>query len=76
MYIKDTYQDNESITSSQAVDQAMDIIYATLIAPVEKDLTEKQTMTIALAGSVLKSIAKKADAYDKLREHGNEYYNN
>lgn len=76
MYIKDTYEDNESITSSEAVDQAMDIIYTTLIQPVEKGLTEKQAMTIAITGSVLKSIAKKADAYDKLREHGNEYYKN
>lgn len=76
MYIKDTYQDDESITSSQAVDQAMDIIYTTLIQPVEKNLTTKQAMVIAITGSVLKSVAKKADAYDKLRQHGNEYYNN
>jgi len=76
MYIKDAYQDDESITSSQAVDQAMDIIYTTLIQPIEKDLTEKQAMVIAITGSVLKSIAKKADAYDKLRQHGNEYYKN
>jgi len=33
-------------------------------------------MVIAITGSVLKSIAKKADAYDKLRQHGNEYYKN
>lgn len=76
MYIKDTYKDDEKISAIQVVDDAMDIIYATLIQPVEKDLTQKQAMVLAMTGVVLKSVAKKADAYEKLREHGNEYYNN
>lgn len=76
MYIKDTHQNDEKISAIQVVDDAMDIIYSTLIQPVEKDLTEKQAMVIAITGAVLKSVAKKADAYEKLREHGNEYYNN
>lgn len=76
MYIKDTHQNDEKISAIQVVDDAMDIIYATLIQPVEKDLTQKQAMVLAMTGVVLKSVAKKADAYEKLREHGNEYYNN
>lgn len=76
MYIKDTHQNDEKISAIQVVDDAMDIIYSTLIQPVEKDLTQKQAMVIAMTGVVLKSVAKKADAYEKLREHGNEYYNN
>lgn len=76
MYIKDTHQNDEKISAIQVVDDAMDIIYSTLIQPVEKDLTEKQAMVLAITGAVLKSVAKKADAYEKLREHGNEYYNN
>lgn len=74
MYIKNTHEDE--ITPSQAVEEAMDIIYTTLIEPIEKDLTQKQATVIALTGAVLKSIGQKADAYDKLRASENQYCKN
>ena len=71
MYLKEEYNEDGIDNALDANDQAMDLVYRAVIAPMEDKLDEKQAMAIAIAGAVLKTIAQKAYAYEKLQKGEN-----
>ena len=71
MYLNEEYNEDKITNALDANDQAMDLVYNAVIAPMEDKLDEKQAMAIAIAGAVLKTIAQKAYAYEKLQKGEN-----
>ena len=68
MYLNEEYQNDDITNALDANDQAMGLVYDAVIAPMEDKLDEKQAYAIAVAGAVLKTIAQKAYAYEKLQK--------
>lgn len=71
MYLNEEYNEHKLDNALDANDQAMDLVYHAVIAPMEDKLDEKQAYAIAVAGAVLKTIAQKAYAYEKLQKGEN-----
>jgi hypothetical protein len=71
MYLNEEYNEEKIENALDANDQAMGLVYNAVIAPMEDKLDEKQAMAIAIAGAVLKTIAQKAYAYEKLQKGEN-----
>ena len=71
MYLNEEYNEEKITNALDANDQAMGLVYEAVIAPMEDKLDEKQAYAIAVAGAVLKTIAKKAYAYEKLQKGEN-----
>lgn len=71
MYLNEEYNEHKLDNALDANDQAMDLVYHAVIAPMEDKLDEKQAYAIAVAGAVLKTIAQKAYAYEKLQRGEN-----
>ena len=71
MYLKEEYNEDKIDNALDANDQAMDLVYNAVIAPMEDKLDEQQAYAIAIAGAVLKTIAQKAYAYEKLQKGEN-----
>ena len=71
MYLKEEYNEDGIDNALDANDQAMDLVYNAVIAPMEDKLDEQQAYAIAIAGAVLKTIAQKAYAYEKLQKGEN-----
>tara|TARA_B000000557_G_scaffold77247_1_gene61859 strand:- start:11969 stop:12193 length:225 start_codon:yes stop_codon:yes gene_type:complete len=71
MYLKEEYNEDKIENALDANDQAMDLVYNAVIAPMEDKLDEQQAYAIAIAGAVLKTIAQKAYAYEKLQKGEN-----
>ena len=71
MYLNEEYNEDKIENALDANDQAMDLVYHAVIAPMEDKLDEKQAYAIAIAGAVLKTIAQKAYAYEKLQKGEN-----
>ena len=71
MYLNEEYNKDKIENALDANDQAMDLVYHAVIAPMEDKLDEKQAYAIAVAGAVLKTIAQKAYAYEKLQKGEN-----
>jgi len=76
MNINPNYSEQDKPSAVDITSMAMDAVFSIAIKPMEKDLTIEQINLLAEVGIALKIIAKQADAYNKLRSHGNEYYNN
>ena len=60
MYLNEEYNEDKIENALDANDQAMDLVYHAVIAPMEDKLDDKQAYAIAVAGAVLKTIAQKA----------------
>ena len=71
MYLNEEYNKDKIENALDANDQAMDLVYHAVIAPMEDKLDDKQAYAIAVAGAVLKTIAQKAYAYEKLQKGEN-----
>jgi len=71
MYLNEEYNEDKITNALDANDQAMGLVYEAVIAPMEDNLDEKQAYAIAVAGAVLKTIAQKAYAYEKLQKGEN-----
>lgn len=71
MYLNEEYNEDKIENALDANDQAMDLVYHAVIAPMEDKLDDKQAYAIAVAGAVLKTIAQKAYAYEKLQKGEN-----
>jgi len=71
MHLNEEYNEHKLDNALDANDQAMDLVYHAVIAPMEDKLDEKQAYAIAVAGAVLKTIAQKAYAYEKLQKGEN-----
>ena len=71
MYLNEEYNEHKLDNALDANDQAMDLVYHAVIAPMEDKLDDKQAYAIAVAGAVLKTIAQKAYAYEKLQKGEN-----
>lgn len=71
MYLNEDYNENEINDALEANKQAMGLVYEAVIAPMEDKLNDKQAYAIAVAGSVLQTIAQKAYAYEKLQKGEN-----
>jgi len=76
MNINPNYEKQDQPSAVDITTMAMDAVFSIAIKPMEKDLTIEQVNLLAEVGIALKIIAKQADAYTKLRSHGNEYYKN
>lgn len=76
MNINPNYEEQEQPSAVDITTMAMDAVFSIAIKPMEKNLTIEQVNLLAEVGIALKIIAKQADAYTKLRSHGNEYYKN
>ena len=68
MYLNEEYQNEEITNALDANDSAMDLVYNAVIEPMEDKLSEEQAYAIAIAGAVLKTIAQKAYAYEKMQK--------
>ena len=68
MYLNEEYNEEKIENALDANDQAMDLVYNAVIAPMEDKLDEKQAIAIAIAGAVLKTIAQKAYAYEQMQK--------
>jgi len=71
MHLNEEYQNEEITNALDANDSAMDLVYNAVIKPMEDKLNEEQAYAIAIAGAVLKTIAQKAYAYEKLQKGEN-----
>tara|TARA_B100000035_G_C20997884_1_gene553386 strand:- start:361 stop:585 length:225 start_codon:yes stop_codon:yes gene_type:complete len=71
MHLNEEYQNEEITNALEANDSAMDLVYNAVIEPMEDKLNEEQAYAIAIAGAVLKTIAQKAYAYEKLQKGEN-----
>ena len=71
MYLNEEYNEDKIEYALDTNDQAMDLVYHAVIAPMEDKLDDKQAYAIAVAGAVLKTIAQKAYAYEKLQKGEN-----
>tara|TARA_B110000196_G_C21046556_1_gene615164 strand:+ start:854 stop:1081 length:228 start_codon:yes stop_codon:yes gene_type:complete len=68
MYLNDQPEPSqETLSSLDANEGAMDIVYRLVIEPMEEKLNEEEGFALALAGSTLKLIAEKAYAYEKMQ---------
>jgi len=76
MNIKENYIEQDMPSAVQITNLVMDSLFDIAIKPMESKLNEQQTALVVEAGIALKIIAKEADAYRKLKLHGNEYYKN
>ena len=66
MYIKDQNSSDDNINAKTMMATSMDILWESVIAPLEKDMDEEQIATIGLIGVTLKLIAEKAYAYEQI----------
>lgn len=71
MYLNEEYNEDKIENALDANEQAMGLVYEAVIAPMEDKLDDKQAYAIAVAGAVLKTIAQKAYAYEKLQKGEN-----
>ena len=71
MYLNEDYNKDAITNAIDANEQAMEIVYEAVIAPMEDKLDEQQAYAIAVAGAVLKTIAQKAHAYEKIQKGEN-----
>lgn len=62
--------DDASVGAENAMEACMGVISDILLFPNEDLLTEEEAGVIAVVGGVLKTIAKKAQAYEDIYERG------
>lgn len=72
MNINPEYSSNNSPSAIEAMDEAMNYIWETLIEPNKADLDEQDATLIAVIGAMFKDIAKDAEAYHKIQAQGFE----
>ncbi len=66
MNIKNQDSSDQEINAKTIMATSMDILWESVIAPLEKDMDEDQIATIGLIGITLKLIAEKAYAYEQI----------
>ena len=82
MNIKDQNSSDENINAKTMMATSMDILWESVIAPLENEMDEDQIATIGLIGVTLKIIAEKAYAYEQImgevpsEENGNDFSRN
>lgn len=79
MKIEKDFEGNESdLDAESAMDVSMDMIMQLAIEPaMENDLIDEEgAKVLGTVAQVLRIIAEKAQAYEKLRDCGNEYSRN
>ncbi len=67
---KDYLNIDDNVGAEKAMEACMGAIADLLIFPNEELLTEDEASIIALVGGVLKTISKKAQAYEDVYEKG------
>ena len=67
---KDHLNIDDNVGAEKAMEACMGVIADLLIFPNEELLTEEEASVIALVGGVLKTISKKAQAYEDVYEKG------
>ena len=67
---KDHLNIDDNVGAEKAMESCMELIADLLIFPNEELLTEDEASIIALVGGVLKTISKKAQAYEDVYEKG------
>lgn len=72
MNINPEYSDENPISATQAMDEAMDYIWETLIKPNEESLDLTDATLLAMIGAMFKDMAKDAEAYHKIQSQGFE----
>jgi len=79
MKIEKDFEENENdLDAESAMDVSMDMIMQLAIEPaMENDLIDEEgAKVLGTVAQVLRIIAEKAQAYEKLRDCGNEYSRN
>jgi len=66
MNIKDQNSSDDNINAVTIMATSMDILWESVIAPLEKDMDEAQIATIGLIGVTFKLIAETAYAYEPI----------
>ena len=66
MYIKDQNSSDDNINAKTMMATSMEILWESVIEPLEKDMDEGQIATIGLIGVTFKLIAEKAYAYEQI----------
>ena len=72
MNINPEYSDENPISATQAMDEAMGYIWETLIEPNQADLDITDATLLAMIGAMFKDMAKDAEAYHKIQSQGFE----
>ena len=72
MNINSEYSNENPPSATEAMDEAMDYIWETLIKPNEANLDIADATLLAMIGAMFKDIAKDAEAYHKIQSQGFE----
>jgi hypothetical protein len=72
MNINPEYSNDNPPSATQAMDEAMDYLWQTLIKPNEANLDIEDATLLAMIGAMFKDIAKDAEAYHKIQFQGFE----
>jgi len=72
MNINPEYSNDNPPSATQAMDEAMDYLWQTLIKPNEANLDIEDATLLAMIGAMFKDIAKDAEAYHKIQSQGFE----
>jgi hypothetical protein len=72
MNIEPEYSDENPPSATEAMDEAMDYIWQTLIKPNEANLDLTDATLLSMIGAMFKDIAKDAEAYHKIQSQGFE----
>ena len=69
-------EDSSQPTAETAMEDAMGWLFENFIEEKENELTEEQSMLLAVIGVTFKTIASRADAYDKLQSNKDYFSRN
>lgn len=72
MNINPEYSNENPISATEAMDEAMGYIWETLIEPNQADLDVTDATLLAMIGAMFKDMAKDAEAYHKIQSQGFE----
>ena len=72
MNINSEYSDENPPSATEAMEEAMDYLFDTLIKPNEAKLDIGDATALAMIGAMFKDIAKDAEAYHKIQSQGFE----
>lgn len=72
MNINPEYSNENPPSATEAMDEAMDYIWQTLIKPNEANLDLTDATLLSMIGAMFKDIAKDAEAYHEIQSQGFE----